>query len=1054
MVLTGERLTNERLVKTFSYVLSDIAVYDNTLYVLHAGGAGTNRNTFRISRYLLSDYSLVDSPSISSSTAIRITSFAVTPTRIYVLVRNSSQSDVVRVYDLEFNRLSTEDWIYPNNFDSSAKVSASATHLYISKNSNIEAFTLDGTRAEHLDLTPANGWLNFEVVGDRMYVYNTQRDVDVYRLSVSNSYDQLIISQFDTADYNNFYVLGSNTLKADILSDPTFSSNLVSKYNRTTDTWSVVLDRNNGAPQIAHPYDFPNENKLLLDNRKNFKVISYNNKTLIFYRRAEPTQSSICLFNETDDIFTDITTESHTGLHNSGVPYSMDFWTDERSDGIYVYSFVVRYTFTGTSFTSATLKVYRRRVEPIATQSEIFSETFTGTGGDDLYPVSVSDIILSENRNKFYFVLDYQNEADDMVGKAELCEIAKDGTGSRSVLKVYRNPLLGPRSPASVNNRYFYLEGGWVRLPKSDQSDDTLPDDERHYPNEAGHLIEIESNGDITDHGIVWRSQSKADSPDPDPDNPQYDGWGLHNAVVSNMVADNRDNLRFIAGYGLPYRINNNLPSASITGAIPDETNFNWIQFGQDLSTKIASFPTNGRRGWELIQQLAQLMNWEIGFNPAMGKVDAVQAVDSAITDWSANASFFFRPRTILPAKLRTAITASGNPTTITLNDSGLPAETSEFPVPPAGERYPIVIDKEMFTYTGVTPDSQGRTLTGIARAQNGSTAAAHSIDAGVYFVDYFASGEQGTTLVSIQSRSQDFVNLKNDINIGFGDTVYPAKNQRSIDENGEKTFSLGTSQPLLSRQDQVWAELIGDIYLDELSDLKEALQFTLVFSPMLQSGQLVVIHQLDRVRIEFKLFKLVQVQQHADPRWQTGVTALEIIPEGVPVRWLTVPRQLLRYNQSLNLDLKNYVAGTLPIQIQASGLPSGFSISNGVITGSTNTAGQHTINLTATNRDGENTTSVELLIGEPRWPSIPTQSITEDDFLIFDFSSHAPDGLAPITYELGGSTPSWVSRSGDFILGQPPNETGDQTYIIPVVATNVVGSDTVFIIVNVEDTD
>ena len=263
----------------------------------------------------------------------------------------------------------------------------------------------------------------------------------------------------------------------------------------------------------------------------------------------------------------------------------------------------------------------------------------------------------------------------------------------------------------------------------------------------------------------------------------------------------------------------------------------------------------------------------------------------------------------------------------------------------------------------------------------------------------------------------------------------------------------MGTSQPLLSRQDQAWAQLIGDTYLDELSDLKEVLQATLVFSPQLQPGQLLVVYQLDRVRIEFKLFRLLQVQHHTHPRWQTGVTALEIIPEGVPVRWLTVPRQLLRYNQILNLDLKGYVAGTLPIQIEASGLPSGFSINNGVISGSSNTAGQHTISLTATNRDGEETTNFEILIGEPRWPSIPAQNITETDYFIFDFTSYVPEGLAPITYALGGSAPSWVSRSGDYILGQPPNESSDQTYIIPIIATNPVGASTVNIIVRVEDT-
>ena len=594
---------------------------------------------------------------------------------------------------------------------------------------------------------------------------------------------------------------------------------------------------------------------------------------------------------------------------------------------------------------------------------------------------------------------------------------------------------------------YFYLEGNWYRRP----SDDADVPDKFYYPNEGGHLIEIESNGDITDHGIVWRSRTKLDSPNPDPEDPQYDGWGLHNAVISNMVADNRGNLRFIAGYGLPYRANNNLPTADITGAIPDESNFVWVQWGQDLSTKIASFPTNARRGWELIQQLGQLMNWEIGFGPAMGKVDALQAAHPSISDWSSNASFFFRPRTILPAKLRSAISASGNPTTIAINDSGLPAEVSEFPVPPSGDRYTVIVDKEMFTYTGVTPNANGRTLTGVSRAQNGSVAAAHSIDAAVYFVDYFASGEQGTTLVSITNRSLDFVNLKNNVNVGFGDTAYNTKKQRSIDEHGEFTFNLGTS--LLSRQDKTWAELIGDTYLDELSDLKEVLQFTLVFSPTLQPGQLVVLYQLNRVRIEFKLFKLVQVQHHTHPRWQTSVTALEIIPEGVPARWLTVPRQLLNFNQSLNLDLKGYVGGTQPIQIEATGLPSGFTISNGVISGSSNTAGEHTISLTATNRDGEDTTNFEMLIGATKLAINTRTEHHRDRLLYLRFHQLRTGGLAPITYALGGSAPNWASRSGDYILGQPPNESSDQTYIIPIIATNPVGTSTVNIIVRVEDT-
>ena len=829
---------------------------------------------------------------------------SITPNYIYVSSGTAANKRTLEAHDHQGNRVSSEDitlgsitiarevgdgadivssrysllgFVVSNRIYTFLNSVHSTSTTSFGPRQRIAVFDLNGNEINRLQIPVSIGssTRGLKVEGAFFYTYLSLRYY-AYSGIQNLNYQGFVGYQLDTHDFDSVYLMTTNTVHGDLLTDTIFNQNRLYKYVISTETWTNLLNPTKGQPQLGMPYDFVNQNRILADNRKNFKVIRHNGKTLIFYRRVQSGSAQIAMYNETDDAITNIFSQNYDGNDPEGIPYSMDFWVEETGGNLYVYSFVVTVEFSGNDFTSSVLKLYKRQVQSLGTQSTVFTQAFNSTSGDDVYPVSVSDLILADNRSKFYFILDYQSEADE-VGKSELCELPKTG-GTRTVRKTYINPLLGPRSPAKVGNRYFYLEGGWVRLPKSDATDDTIPNDERHYPNEGGHLIEIESNGDITDHGIVWRSRSKLDSPDPDPENPQYDGWGLHNAVVSNMVADSRDNLRFVAGYGLPYRINNNLPTAEITGAVPDETNFNWIQYGQDLSTKIASFPTTARRGWELIQQLAQLMNWEIGFGPAMGKVDAVQAADAAITGWSANASFFFRPRTILPAKLRNAISASGNPTTIALNDSGLPADVSEFPVPPSGERYAVIVDKEMFTYTGVTPDANGRTLTGVRRAQNGSTAVAHSIDAGVYFVDYFASGEQGTTLVSITNRSQDFVNLKNDVNVGFGDRVYPAKDQTSIDENGEKTFNLGTSQPLLSRQDQAWAELIGDTYLDELSDLKELLQFTLVFSPTLQPGQLIVVYQLDRVRIEFKLFRLLRVQHHTHPRWQTGVTALEII--------------------------------------------------------------------------------------------------------------------------------------------------------------------------------
>ena len=242
-----------------------------------------------------------------------------------------------------------------------------------------------------------------------------------------------------------------------------------------------------------------------------------------------------------------------------------------------------------------------------------------------------------------------------------------------------------------MGNRYFYLEGGWVR-PGPDTTDD--PDDQHHYPNEGGQLIEILADNTLTEHGQVWRSATKQDSPDPENEDGIYDGFGLFNAPISNIVVDDRGNLHFVAGSGSPYNISENLPFSSNREPVPSLANFQWLQWGKDLSTKIASFPTGGARVWGLIQNVAQIMNWEIGFGPDRRKVDAIQAAHSSISDWGANASLFFRPRTILPAKLRTAIGASGTPSTIALNDSGLPAEMAEFPDPPSGERYAVIVGR------------------------------------------------------------------------------------------------------------------------------------------------------------------------------------------------------------------------------------------------------------------------------------------------------------------------------------------------------------------------
>ena len=817
----------------------------------------------------------------------------VTPTRI---ITTGVHNHIVVIWDMEGNRQRDEERAFrqaiagtdnPSRLVYVRGMASNGNNIFVhtadDRGRAVVALTHAYVRVPDLDIQLQSGvGSNSDLSASDTRLYQIDKSLDppkvnTYQLGTAVNFGGYVPYQFDTEDDDTFFFLTANNTQGNAVSSSTLRRVKIYKYVKSTNTWTELLNSVTGHPQLSQSYKFPGQQPIYLaNNRKNFQVVQRNGKTLLFFRFASSTASGIRYWNDTDRTLTTVYTESHSGSQDYGLPYSMDFALDIRNDGIYVYTFVVRVqTDTSGNYAGGNLRVYRKRVEPNGSQSRIFAENFVQVTDEEDYPVSVSDLILADDRSKFYFTLEWHGEGN-RPGKAELCTIAKAGSGGRKVIKSYANPLLSSRSPAKMGSRYFYLEGGWVRRPKDpDTAEETYPDDQYYYPNEGGKLIEIESNDAVTDHGQVWRSATKQDHPDADDDSPIHDGWGLFNAIISNIVVDERGNLHFVAGFGSPYNVDENLPFSSNREPVPSLANFQWLQWGKDLATKIASFPTGGARVWALIQQVAQIMNWEIGFGPDKRKVDAIQSAHGSITDWGANASLFFRPRTILPAKLRASIGASGTPSTIALNDSGLPAEASEFPVPPSGERYGVIVGREMFSYTGVTPDSSGRRLSGIQRAQNGSMAVGHSADGGVYFVDYFASGELGTTLVGIQTRSQDFVNLRNDVNVGYGQGTKNTKSQSSIDANGQ--FTLDIEGSLLSRFDEVWAELIGQAYCEQLCELKELLTFTLVFSPSLLPGQLLVLYQQDRIQIDFKLFKLLSVQHHI-PRWQTGVTALEIV--------------------------------------------------------------------------------------------------------------------------------------------------------------------------------
>ena len=98
----------------------------------------------------------------------------------------------------------------------------------------------------------------------------------------------------------------------------------------------------------------------------------------------------------------------------------------------------------------------------------------------------------------------------------------------------------------------------------------------------------------------------------------------------------------------------------------------------------------------------------------------------------------------------------------------------------------------------------------------------------------------------------------------------------------------------------------------------------------------------------------------------------------------------------------------------------------------------------------------VELRIkqmGSPLWPSIPAQTGTELESFAFDISNYEASGQATLFYGFADDPPDWIRMSFPVVFGTVPDAEGDRAYVIPLSVSNDLGSDTVNLIVNVEDT-
>ena len=410
-------------------------------------------------------------------------------------------------------------------------------------------------------------------------------------------------------DGSNFYLLSSAS----------FSGHLQSKiWKFDGTTWTELAGPTNGQPTTAYPYDYVTATDPVSDNRKSF--ILHSGYLYFVYGNNSTTGGLNIQRNGVRRINVSTGTIETVFSQGSAADYGIDFIIHSNQ----LYVFVCQRGSGNQNF----LRLFRMGLSGNSS-TEILTEQFDRTEG--FYPGTVSDIAVLGNH--FYFVF-AQHRTRIASGIAELSRLPVAG-GTRGVLKKYENMLYGPRSLTEYKGRIYFVEGQWV----SSLSNKTYP-----TFSDAGHLQSIDRHGMIVDDGGAWRSYY---------DKEGGTGLGMHTAFPSNIHHDNlTDSLFFIAGYGLPIDVDADSIQTVNTPIVQDLTNWVWLQYGQNLSTRISEFHTNGISTWELMSRLARTVDWEIGFTEAVEELKAFYAANPTVQAFTPKRYLFFRPRSTTQSDL------------------------------------------------------------------------------------------------------------------------------------------------------------------------------------------------------------------------------------------------------------------------------------------------------------------------------------------------------------------------------------------------------------------
>ena len=327
--------------------------------------------------------------------------------------------------------------------------------------------------------------------------------------------------------------------------------------------------------------------------------------------------------------------------------------------------------------------------------------------------------------------------------------------------------------------------------------------------------------------GLNWRSKFNDPNATVTYDNTVY---GIHRGTTAPMLSLN-NNLYIFSGYSSPRFISSqNYVTTQLSEneaqPITFIDNMALVRLGSTLLFNLPLLEVNGRTGFDVINNLAELVLCYIGFTP--------------------DGDFFMTPK--YPRE--SLFTSYNSGTLIDRN------RNRDFP--PAGT---LMIGNELLTYTARI-DTQFTTVT---RGAYGTTEGSPTSCSSIFYVDHVIDLTENYLAKPINELvlRSDSSQLYNQIRLKYGNDEREVFKEDPDSVNENKGRELERSLPL-DRHQRVWVEWLVDQYLKQYAKLQYIGEISMKPSFHLQVGETIAIREPERTHLSnYKLFQVIRVTQN-----------------------------------------------------------------------------------------------------------------------------------------------------------------------------------------------